>query len=203
MYKYCLKNIIDFLFASILLFVLFPILLIVTLVLSISNKGTPFFIQKRPGLNGKPFPIIKFKTLNDNVDRNGQLLPDSERLTKIGKIVRATSLDEIPQLFNVLFGHMSLVGPRPLLLEYLSLYNDFQKKRHLVKPGITGLSQINGRNEVSWEQRFETDVWYCENLSFLLDFKIIFKTIFKVFKKDGVTPKDSLFMPKFKGNKIN
>ena len=168
--------------------------------MGIANDGKPFFYQKRPGRGGHIFSIIKFKTMNDRKDLNGNLLSDAERLTPIGAFVRKTSLDELPQLVNVLLGDMSLIGPRPLLVEYLPLYSERQMKRHEVKPGITGWAQINGRNTVDWPERFEMDVWYVEHLSFLLDLKIIWRTIFKVVKSEGVSSGTSATMEKFQGN---
>lgn len=177
-----------------------PVLLVFILLLIIANSGKPFFFQKRPGKNGKLFTIIKFKTMNDKKDVNGNLLNDAVRLTKVGNFVRKTSLDEIPQLINVLIGDMSLIGPRPLLPEYLPLYNSEQKKRHLVRPGITGWAQVNGRNAISWQQKFEYDVWYVENLSFKLDVQIIIKTIKKVLNSDGIYAGSTIVMNRFKGN---
>lgn len=168
------------------LILLLPFLIIITILLFISNSGSPFFFQSRPGKNGKVFKIVKFKTMNDKRDSDGKLLPDALRITAIGKFIRKTSLDEIPQLINVVKGDMSLVGPRPLLVTYLHLYNDFQNRRHEVKPGITGWAQVNGRNAISWDKKFEYDVWYVDNLSFMLDIKILFKTVEKVFKRDGI-----------------
>jgi len=200
MYKTIVKRFIDFTVGLIGLFFLSPILVVVTFLLYIANKGKPFFIQKRPGLNEKLFNIIKFKTMTDATDAKGNLLPDAQRMTKIGSFVRKTSLDELPQLFNVLKGDMSLIGPRPLLPEYLPLYNSKQKKRHNVRPGITGWAQVNGRNAISWEDKFKFDVWYIENVSFLLDLKIIFLTIKKVVVKEGITSNTSETMEKFKGS---
>jgi undecaprenyl phosphate N,N'-diacetylbacillosamine 1-phosphate transferase len=177
-----------------------PFFIIVFLALAFNNKGTPFFFQKRPGLNGIIFNIIKFKTMNDKKDVTGSLLPDSERLSKVGKLVRKTSLDELPQILNVIKGDMAIIGPRPLLPEYLPLYSKTQKKRHNVKPGITGWAQINGRNAISWKKKFEYDVWYVENMSFLLDLKIFFKTFLKVFKSEGVNTIDQATTLKFNGN---
>ena len=168
--------------------------------MGIANDGKPFFYQKRPGRGGHIFSIIKFKTMNDRKDASGNLLSDAERLTPIGAFVRKTSLDELPQLVNVLLGDMSLIGPRPLLVEYLPLYSERQMKRHEVKPGITGWAQINGRNTLDWPERFEMDVWYVEHLSFLLDLKIIWRTIFKVVKSEGVSSGTSATMEKFLGN---
>ena len=166
----------------------------------INNNGKPFFFQKRPGRKEKVFNVIKFKTMNDKKDENGKLLADEDRLTNVGKFVRKTSLDEIPQLINVFKGDMSLIGPRPLLPEYLPLYNSEQKKRHNVKPGITGWAQINGRNTISWKKKFELDVWYVNNISFLTDFKIFFKTFFKVFKSEGINTEGEATTTRFKGN---
>src|SRR5690554_8229415 len=169
--------------------------------LSIANRGRPFFFQKRPGKNEKMFKIIKFKTMNDKKDLEGNLLSDAERLTAVGKFVRKTSLDEIPQLLNVIKGDMSLIGPRPLLVDYLPLYNSIQKRRHEVRPGITGWAQVNGRNAISWEQKFNYDVWYVNNISLALDIKILFMTILKVFKSEGISQDGQATMTKFKGNK--
>jgi lipopolysaccharide/colanic/teichoic acid biosynthesis glycosyltransferase len=165
-----------------------------------ANRDNPFFVQQRPGKDGKIFKIIKFKTMNDRRDSSGKLLPDAERLTSIGKIVRKTSLDEVPQLINVLKGDMSLVGPRPLLPEYLKLYTLHQKKRHFVKPGITGWAQVNGRNAISWNKKFDLDVWYVENLSFILDLKIIWMTFLKVIKSEGVNTVNMATTEPFNGN---
>ena len=186
MYKTIIKSVIDFSIAFLGLVILSPLIFFVTIGLFISSNGRPFFIQKRPGKNEKIFRIIKFKTMNDKKDNEGNLLYDEQRLTKIGSFVRKTSIDEIPQLINVLKGEMSLIGPRPLLPEYLPLYNELQKRRHEVKPGITGWAQVNGRNSISWQQKFEYDAWYVDNMSFVLDCKILFLTISKVFKKDGI-----------------
>lgn len=200
MYKKYIKSIIDFGIALIAFFSLFPIFVFAFIGLYIANHGKPFFLQQRPGKNEQLFKIIKFKTMNDKRDENGNLLSDEYRLTKIGAFVRKTSLDEIPQLLNVLKGEMSLIGPRPLLPEYLPLYNETQKRRHEVKPGITGWAQVNGRNAISWQQKFEYDVWYVDNLSFFLDCKIIFLTINKVFKREGITAENSVSAEAFKGN---
>lgn len=200
MYKIHIKSITDFCISLLLLIVASPILILITLLLFFSNKGKPFFFQLRPGKNDKIFKIIKFKTMNDKKESEGNLLSDAKRLTKVGAFVRKTSLDEIPQLINVLKGDMSLIGPRPLLPEYLPLYNDFQKRRHEVKPGITGWAQVNGRNAINWQQKFEYDVWYVENISFLLDCKIVFLTIKKVFKREGITAENSVSAAAFKGN---
>jgi len=198
MYKHFFKRLLDIVFAFFGLLILSPLFSIITIGLFFSNNGNPFFFQNRPGKQGKLFKIIKFKTMNDKSDVLGNLLSDSERLTKIGKFIRENSLDEIPQLINVLKGDMSLVGPRPLLAEYLPLYNDVQKRRHDVKPGITGWAQVNGRNAISWEQKFEYDVWYLDNISCALDLKIIFLTIEKI--KVGIYSKNSSTVNPFNGN---
>jgi undecaprenyl phosphate N,N'-diacetylbacillosamine 1-phosphate transferase len=200
MYKNFFKRGIDVLCSLIGLLLLIPIFIIVTLVLFFNNEGKPFFFQVRPGKNGKLFKIIKFKTMNDRLDETGNLLVDSERLTKIGSFIRKTSLDEIPQLINVLKGEMSLVGPRPLLVEYLSLYNLVQNRRHELRPGITGWAQVNGRNAISWKQKFEYDVWYVDNVSFLIDIKIKLLTIKKVFISEGINEINSATTQAFKGN---
>lgn len=169
-------------------------------VLVFANSGTPFFLQNRPGKQERVFSIIKFKTMNDKKDEDGCLLSDEMRLTNIGKFVRKISLDEIPQLLNVIKGDMSLVGPRPLLVEYLDLYSEEQKRRHEVKPGITGWAQVNGRNAISWEDKFKLDVWYVDNQSFWLDLKILFRTIKKVLFRDGISAQGEVTMPKFTGS---
>ena len=200
MYKIFFKPLLDFVLSFLGLIISSPIFLIVFIALLLANKGKVFFLQKRPGKNEEIFKIIKFRTMNDKKDAHGNLLPDEERLTTIGKLVRKTSLDEIPQLINVLLGNMSLIGPRPLLPEYLPLYNDFQKKRHLIKPGITGWAQINGRNAVEWEKKFKFDVWYVEKVSFLLDLQIMFLTLKKVLKLEGVNREGEATNIAFKGN---
>jgi undecaprenyl phosphate N,N'-diacetylbacillosamine 1-phosphate transferase len=200
MYKTVFKKILDFLAALLGLILLSPVFLIVTIGLYFVNQGQPFFFQLRPGKDEKIFKIIKFKTMNDKKDIDGNLLSDGQRLTKIGQFVRKTSLDEIPQLINVIKGDMSLIGPRPLLPEYLPLYDETQNRRHEVKPGITGWAQVNGRNAISWEQKFEYDVWYVDYISFFLDFKIFFLTIKKVFKSEGINANDSVTTEAFKGN---
>lgn len=200
MYKLVIKPVLDRLVALITLIIVFPIIVVFLALLYFANQGKPFFFQLRPGLNGKVFKIIKFKTMNDKKDKEGNLLPDEIRLTKIGDFVRKTSLDELPQLINIIKGDMSLIGPRPLLPEYLSLYNDIQKRRHEVKPGITGWAQVNGRNAISWSQKFEYDVWYVNNLNFKLDLKILFLTIKKVMKREGITSVNSVSAEAFKGN---
>ncbi len=200
MYKHFLKRVLDFFIALFGLIVAGPIIVFVIIFLTFSNQGDVFFVQKRPGKNEKIFKIFKFKTMNDKKDENGNLLPDELRLTPIGKFIRKTSLDELPQLLNVLKGEMSLIGPRPLLVSYLPLYSTMQKKRHLVRPGITGWAQVNGRNAISWDKKFEYDVWYVENLSFWLDLKIIFLTVQKVIKSDGISSDSSATMEVFTGN---
>ncbi|WP_117880658.1 sugar transferase [Aureibaculum luteum] len=186
MYVNAVKPILDFILSLIGLVLLSPIFIVLLILLSISNKGNPFFFQQRPGKNEKTFKVIKFKTMTDFRDDDNNLLPDKDRLTSLGKFVRKTSLDELPQLINVLKGDMSLIGPRPLLIPYLSLYSKEQKRRHNLKPGITGWAQINGRNTISWTQKLKYDVWYVDNVSFILDVKIIFKTILKVIKSEDI-----------------
>ena len=184
---------------SIILFVvLLPVFLVVTIVLIFAMKGQPFFFQVRPGKDAKLFKLIKFKTMNEAKDANGELLPDAKRLTPIGSFLRKTSLDEIPQLLNVIKGDMSLIGPRPLLPEYLPIYSTLQARRHEVMPGITGWAQVNGRNNISWDQKFAYDVWYVNNISFLLDMRIIFLTFRKVIKREGINSTDMVAMEKFK-----
>ena len=186
MYKNYIKRLIDFLAALFGLIILFPIFVIVMIGLFFANNGKPFFFQKRPGLNERIFEIIKFKTMNDKRDKDGKLLPDAERLTKIGSFVRKTSLDEIPQLINVLKGDMSLIGPRPLLTKYLPYYTEREKLRHTIRPGITGLAQINGRNNISWDDKLEMDAQYVEKISFTNDLKILLKTIQNVISQKDI-----------------
>jgi lipopolysaccharide/colanic/teichoic acid biosynthesis glycosyltransferase len=200
MYNFFFKSLIDFVVASLGLLILSPIFLIATVGLYFANQGKPFFFQLRPGLNGKIFNIVKFKTMNDKKDTQGNLLLDEHRLTKIGKFVRKTSLDELPQLWNVIKGDMSLIGPRPLLPSYMPLYDAIQARRHDVKPGITGWAQVNGRNAISWQQKFEYDVWYVDNISFLLDLKIIIMTIKKVFISEGINSEGQATTTFFNGN---
>ena len=200
MYKTFFKRVLDFFAALIGFILLSPIFLVVMIGLFFANQGKPFFFQTRPGKNERLFKIVKFKTMNDKKDVAGNLLSDSERLTKIGSFVRKTSLDEIPQLLNVIKGDMSLIGPRPLLVQYLPLYNDFQKQRHNIRPGITGWAQINGRNAIGWTQKFEYDVWYVNHCSFLLDLKILFLTLKKVFVREGISQEGEATMAVFKGN---
>ena len=197
MYTNIIKPLIDFIAALLGLILLSPVFIFVWVGLLIANQGKPFFFQRRPGKNERIFRIIKFKTMNDKKDKEGNLLPDAARLTRIGKFVRKTSLDEIPQLMNVLKGDMSLIGPRPLLPEYLVLYTEEQKKRHKLRPGITGWAQVNGRNTISWTKKFEYDVWYVKNINFILDVRILLKTVKKVFISEGISPEDQPIMPTF------
>jgi len=199
-YRNFLKPALDCI-ASILLFIiLLPLFIIVTILLFFANQGKPFFYQLRPGKHGVVFKLIKFKTMNEKKDKMGNLLPDDKRLTKLGVLIRRTSFDEIPQLLNVIRGDMSLIGPRPLLVDYLPLYNSYQKRRHEVKPGITGWAQVNGRNAISWQQKFDFDVWYVENISLQLDIKILIKTIKKVFKSEGINAEGAATIQPFNGN---
>lgn len=201
MYKHCFKRFLDFLIALCALLVIWPILLVIAIWLHFANKGAgAFFFQERPGKGGKIFKVIKFKTMTDERDTDGHLLPDERRLTKVGKFVRSTSLDELPQLINVLKGDMALIGPRPLLVQYLPLYNKEQARRHEVRPGITGWAQCHGRNAISWAEKFELDVWYVDHCSFVLDLKIIFITLKKVIVREGISSETSVTMEPFKGN---
>ena len=199
MYRLFIKRFLDFSLSFIGFICLFPLFFLVMVGLFFVNDGKPFFYQLRPGKDGKIFKIIKFKTMNDKRDSNGNLLPDAKRLTKIGSFVRKTSLDEIPQLLNVIKGDMSLVGPRPLLPEYLALYSETQRRRHEIKPGITGWAQVNGRNAISWTKKFELDVWYVDHISFLLDLKIILLTIKKVFIREGISQEGHATVENFNG----
>ncbi len=199
MYKKGFKRLID-VTAAVLVLIFFSPLFIGVYLLLMLSQNSAFFTQDRPGKNGKVFKLIKFKTMSDKRDAQGNLLPDAERLTKVGKWVRSTSLDELPQLINVLKGDMSLIGPRPLLIKYLPLYSETQKRRHEVKPGITGWAQVNGRNAISWDKKFEYDVWYVDHLSFLLDCKIVWRTIKKVIIREGISSDTSVTMEPFKGN---
>lgn len=187
MYRNFFKRVLDFIVVICVLMVIWPLLVIVTIWLYIVNKNTgAFFFQERPGKDGKIFKVLKFKSMTDERDEHGKLLPDAKRITTVGKFVRSTSIDELPQLINVLKGEMSLVGPRPLLVEYLSLYSEYQARRHDVRPGITGWAQCMGRNAIAWNEKFEMDVWYVDHCSFLLDLKILFLTVRKVFKKQDI-----------------
>ena len=199
MYRKLFKRLIDILVSLILLIVLSPIILIITLVLLYANEGKPFFYQDRPGYRERKIRIVKFKSMNDKKDSGGKLLPDNERITAMGKFIRSTSLDELPQLLNVLKGDMSLIGPRPLLFKYLPLYSETQRRRHELKPGITGLAQVNGRNAISWAKKFEYDVYYVDHLSSGLDLKILFKTIQKIVTRDGVNQSKEWPMNPFDG----
>ena len=201
MYVHFVKRLIDFVIVFCILMIIWPILLLISIWLHFANKGTgTFFMQERPGKHGKIFKVIKYKTMTDERDENGNLLPDEKRLTKIGKFIRSTSIDELPQLINVLKGDMALIGPRPLLPQYLPLYSKEQARRHAVRPGITGWAQVNGRNAISWTKKFELDVWYVDHCSFLLDLKIIFLTIKKVFVREGISSDTSVTMEAFTGN---
>jgi len=201
MYRGLIKRLLDFFVSLIALLILSPVLIIVSVWLYFVNEGAGvFFTQDRPGKNNQIFRLIKFKTMNDKRDKDGKLLPDGERLTRAGRFVRSTSLDEIPQLINVLKGDMSLIGPRPLLIKYLPLYNAEQARRHEVRPGITGWAQVNGRNAISWEEKFKLDVWYVDHVSFLLDIKILLKTVYNVIKREGISSDTSATMEAFKGN---
>jgi lipopolysaccharide/colanic/teichoic acid biosynthesis glycosyltransferase len=200
MYKNGMKRILDFILALTGLLILSPIFLTILVILYVSNNGKPFFYQSRPGRDERIFRIIKFKTMNDKRDPEGNLLPNKDRITKIGAFIRKTSLDEIPQLINVIKGDMSLIGPRPLLVEYLPLYNREQKKRHQVRPGITGWAQVNGRNAISWERKFALDIWYVEHCSLLLDAEIFWLTLLKVVKSEGISASAEVTMEPFTGN---
>lgn len=201
MYRHFFKRFFDFSLALLGLIIISPLFLLLWIWLSIANKGAgAFFVQERPGKDEKIFKVIKFKTMNDRRDENGNLLPDSERLTTIGRWIRSLSLDEIPQLINVLKGDMSLIGPRPLLVQYLPLYDEVQRRRHEVRPGMTGWAQVNGRNAISWQEKFEYDVWYVDHVSLSLDIKILLKTVEKVFKREGINTGTHVTMEPFQGN---
>ena len=200
MYRHFFKRVIDLLVSTLAFLVLLPVFIVLTILLFFANQGKPFFFQLRPGRDERIFRVIKFKTMNDRKDKQGKLLPDEQRLTGFGKFVRRTSLDELPQLLNVIIGDMSLIGPRPLLVDYLPLYNEQQKQRHLVRPGITGWAQVNGRNAISWNQKFEYDVWYVNNISFKLDLQIVMKTLVKIVKSEGISSGTSATMERFVGN---
>ncbi|MEI3558718.1 sugar transferase [Akkermansia sp.] len=199
-YGNCIKRVLDFSAALIVLAALLVPFLALAALLAAANRGTPFFRQTRPGRHGKLFRIVKFKTMTDETDERGELLPDERRLTRVGRLVRSLSLDELPQLFNVLAGQMSFIGPRPLLPEYLPLYSAEQARRHDVRPGITGWAQVNGRNSIGWERKFELDVWYVDHLSLLLDMRIIFLTLAKVVQRQGISAEGSATMEKFTGS---
>lgn len=199
MYKHFFKRIIDIILSLIAVLIFSPIIITVYILLLIQNKGNALFFQIRPGRNEKEMKIIKFKSMTDEKDKNGNLLPDNDRITKLGAFIRKTSLDELPQLFNVLKGDMSLVGPRPLLFKYIPLFNEEQLRRHHVKPGITGWAQVNGRNSISWTKKFELDVYYVDNVSLLLDIKILWLTVLKVLKREGINQEDNRPMQPFNG----
>lgn len=200
-YKNGVKRALDFCIVLLVLLIIWPVLLLITIWLHFANRGAGvFFTQERPGKGGKIFKVIKFKTMTDERDENGNLLPDADRLTKVGRFVRSTSIDELPQLINVLKGDMALIGPRPLLPKYLPLYSKEQARRHEVRPGITGWAQVNGRNAISWTKKFEFDVWYVDHCSFLLDVRIVFLTIKKVFVREGINSDTSATMEPFTGN---
>ncbi|MBQ3506368.1 MAG: sugar transferase [Clostridia bacterium] len=200
-YRIFFKRFYDILLSGIAILVLSPVLIIMTVVGAIKMKGNPFFTQLRPGKKEKIFKLIKFRTMTCEKDENGNLLPDEKRLTRYGKALRATSLDELPELFNIFLGHMSIVGPRPLLVQYLPLYNEKQRHRHDVRPGLTGLAQASGRNAISWEQKFDLDVKYVENVSLKMDIKVLFMTVRAVLKKDGISSENSATMEFFTGTK--
>lgn len=200
MYRTFVKHFLDCFVALALLAVTFPLIVFVAVLLAVVQRGKVWFVQPRPGKNEKVFRLIKFKTMTDARDREGNLLPDDDRLTATGRFIRKTSIDELPQLINVLKGDMSLVGPRPLLVEYLPRYSTVQRRRHEVRPGITGWAQVNGRNAIEWKERFEMDVWYVDNLSFVLDMKILFLTVGRVFRAEGIGGTGTQTMKKFDGN---
>jgi len=200
-YNKFIKRFLDFIFSFILLIALSPIMLIITIIVRIKLGSPVVFKQQRPGLHEKIFTLYKFRTMNDKRDENGELLPDKERLSKFGKFLRSTSLDELPELFNILKGDMSFIGPRPLLVQYLPLYSDYQRKRHSVRPGLSGLAQVSGRNLISWEEKFELDIKYVKELSFILDCKLLFLTFIKILIREGINSDTSVTMELFEGNK--
>lgn len=200
-YRNYIKRFLDFVLSLIALIILLPLMVILTIFTAIMMKGNPFFSQERPGWHEKIFKLYKFRTMSNAKDKKGELLPDEVRLNAYGRFLRATSLDELPELWNILKGDMSIIGPRPLLVEYLSLYNEEQHHRHDVRPGLTGYAQSHGRNKVTWEEKFRMDVWYTRNLSFRVDFSIFFRTIEAVFKREGISSDTAATMEKFKGNK--
>lgn len=201
MYKNCIKRLLDFILSLAALLILSPVLLILCLLGAIFMKGDPFFTQQRPGKNEKIFRLIKFRTMSCEKDKDGDLLPDEQRLNAYGRFLRSTSLDELPELINILLGQMSIVGPRPLLVKYLPLYNEEQRRRHHVRPGLTGWAQVNGRNAISWEEKFRLDVEYVDNISFSMDLKVIFTTVGKIFKREGISSDTSATMEEFRGTK--
>jgi lipopolysaccharide/colanic/teichoic acid biosynthesis glycosyltransferase len=194
------KRLLDVLLAGVALFLLLPLIAAIVFVAAATNGSPVFFCHRRPGLQGRPFTLYKFRTMKEAKDGQGRLLPDAERLTSFGRFLRSTSLDELPELFNVLRGDMSLVGPRPLLMEYLECYTPEQARRHEVRPGLTGWAQVNGRNDITWEEKFRLDVWYVDNRSLWLDLKIIFMTIWKILKREGVSSEGHATMPVFMGS---
>ena len=200
MYKHFFKPLFDFVLSGLALIVLSPFFLLFTPIVAIAMKGNPFFVQKRPGKNGKIFSMIKYRTMTNAKDKDGNLLPDEDRLTGFGKLMRKLSIDELPEIFNIFIGDMSIVGPRPLLVQYLPLYNETQARRHEVRPGLTGLAQVSGRNAISWAQKFEKDVYYVDHISLLLDVKILFMTVGKVLKRDGINQEGQATMEFFTGN---
>lgn len=200
MYAKCFKRILDFLLSLTALLILSPVLLILTILGACFMGGNPFFTQRRPGKNEKIFRLIKFRTMSNRRDEQGNLLPDEARLNKYGRFLRSTSLDELPELINILLGQMSIVGPRPLLVQYLSRYNAQQRRRHNVRPGLTGWAQVNGRNAISWEEKFQYDIEYVENISFSMDIKVIFTTISKIFKREGISSDTAATMEEFMGS---
>ena len=199
MYSKYIKRALDFIISLLALTVLSPLLLVLTLVGAVKMRGNPFFVQERPGRNGRVFRLIKFRSMT-NKKKNGELLPDEERLTGYGRFLRRTSLDELPELLNILVGHMSIVGPRPLLVKYLPLYNEHQARRHEVRPGLTGWAQVNGRNSITWEQKFDYDVWYVDHVSFALDFRIVMMTVRSVLKREGISGDNNATMAEFTGS---
>lgn len=199
LYRQFFKRFYDILLSGLAILALSPILLVLIVLGAIKMKGNPFFTQLRPGKNEKIFKLVKFRTMTNEKDENGNLLSDDKRLTRYGKILRSTSLDELPELFNIFVGHMSIVGPRPLLVEYLPLYNDYQKKRHMVSPGLTGNAQVNGRNAITWDEKFRLDVEYVNKFSLMLDFSIFLKTIWNVVSMKGISSETSVTMEKFQG----
>lgn len=202
MYAKFFKRLFDFLLSFFALIVLSPLFLILSIIGAIAMRGNPFFTQERPGKNEKVFKLIKFRTMTNRKDENGELLPDAERLVPYGKFLRSTSIDELPSLVNVLFGQLSLVGPRPLLVRYLPLYNEHQKHRHDVRPGLTGYAQVHGRNTATWEEKFDMDVWYTKNVKLSVDLKVLFDSVFVVLKREGISSATSVTMEEFKGTNV-
>ena len=198
-YSKYIKRVLDFIISLLALTVLSPLLLVLTLVGAVKMRGNPFFVQERPGRNGRVFRLIKLRSMT-NEKKNGELLPDEERLTGYGRFLRRTSLDELPELLNILVGHMSIVGPRPLLVKYLPLYNEHQARRHEVRPGLTGWAQVNGRNSITWEQKFDYDVWYVDHVSFALDVRIVMMTVRSVLKREGISGENNATMAEFTGS---